>query len=97
VSAAVHQGELVVQTRGRGTLDLTAEVARLVAGSGVTTGLATAFVHHTSASLILCENADPEVRRDLERWLARAVPDGDPLFATTPRVPTTCPRTCAAR
>lgn len=80
MSAGVHRDELVVRTRGRGTTDLTAEVARIVAASGLATGLATAFVHHTSASLVLCENADPEVRRDLERWLARAVPDGDPLF-----------------
>ena len=80
MSPAVHQDELVVRTRGRGTYDVTADVTRIVAASGVARGLATLFIHHTSASLLVCENADPEVRRDLERWLARAVPDGDPLF-----------------
>lgn len=67
-------------TPGRGTYDITAEVAEVVLQSGVDTGLAHVFVHHTSASLILCENADPTVRHDLERWLQKAVPDGDPLF-----------------
>lgn len=51
-----------------------------MAASGCTTGLAQLFIHHTSASLIICENADPDVHRDLESWLARAVVDGDPLF-----------------
>ena len=65
--------------------------------SGARDGLATVFVHHTSASLIVCENADPDVRRDLDAFLARLVPDGDPLFvARPPRATTTCPRTCAA-
>jgi secondary thiamine-phosphate synthase enzyme len=80
VSPDVQRDELVVRTCGRGTYELTLEVARIVAASGVTAGLATVFVHHTSASLLVCENADPEVRADLERWLARAVPDGDALF-----------------
>jgi secondary thiamine-phosphate synthase enzyme len=69
-----------VATRGRGTYDITGEVADAVRRSGVRTGLCHCFVHHTSASLILCENADPTVRGDLERFLARLVPDGDPLF-----------------
>jgi secondary thiamine-phosphate synthase enzyme len=55
-------------------------VRAVVAGAGVATGLCHVFVAHTSASVLLCENADPDVRADLERWLARAVPDGDPLF-----------------
>ncbi|MGB0952402.1 MAG: secondary thiamine-phosphate synthase enzyme YjbQ [Planctomycetota bacterium] len=71
---------LHLPTPGRGTYDITGEVAEVVAQSGVDTGLAHVFVHHTSASLILCENADPTVRDDLEHWLARAVPDGDRLF-----------------
>jgi secondary thiamine-phosphate synthase enzyme len=75
-----HRGQLRVATRGRGTHDLTAEVARVVAASGIRDGLATIFIHHTSASLIVTENADPTVRRDLEAFLARLVPDGDPLF-----------------
>ena len=67
-------------TRGRGTYDLTARAQTAVADSGARVGLCTAFVHHTSASLIICENADPEVRGDLERFFARLVPDGDRLF-----------------
>ena len=69
---------LTVRTRGRGTYDVTADVARAVQEAAIDVGLCTVFVEHTSASLIVCENADPDVRRDLEAWLARAVPDGDP-------------------
>jgi secondary thiamine-phosphate synthase enzyme len=69
-----------VATIARGTYEITSEVARAVAAPGALDGLANVFVHHTSASVILCENADSSVRRDLERWFARAVPDGDPLF-----------------
>ena len=76
----VHRGELTVPTSKRGTYDITQQVARIVRESRVKQGLATVFIHHTSASLILCENADPEVRRDLERFFAREIPDGDPLF-----------------
>jgi secondary thiamine-phosphate synthase enzyme len=72
--------ELTVSTRGRGLYPLTAEVQRAVADSGVAAGLCNVFVHHTSASVILCENADPQVQRDLEAYLARLVKDGDPLF-----------------
>lgn len=79
----VHRGELTVETRQRGTHDITREVTRIVADSRVRAGLATVWIHHTSASLIVCENADPEVRRDLERFLARLVPDGDPIFRHT--------------
>ena len=75
-----HRSKLVIDTRGRQTIDITSEVERLVAASGIREGLTTVFVHHTSASLIICENADPDVRRDLEAWFARTVPDGDPLF-----------------
>ena len=75
-----HRGELTVATRGRGTYDITREVAAIVGASGARDGLATVFVHHTSASLIVCENADPSVRHDLEAFAARLVPDGDPLF-----------------
>lgn len=71
---------LTIETPGRGTVDVTREVDGVVRGSGIGTGLATVFLHHTSASLVVSENADPEVRRDLDRFLARLVPDGDPLF-----------------
>lgn len=74
------QTSLEQATRGRGTYDLTAQVRAAVVESGARVGLCTAFVHHTSASLIICENADPDVRADLERFLARLVPDGDSLF-----------------
>jgi secondary thiamine-phosphate synthase enzyme len=75
------RGELTVATKGRGTYDITRDVAGLVGGSKARTGLATVFVHHTSASLIICENADPSVRADLETFAARLVPDGDRMFS----------------
>lgn len=76
-----HRRELTVATSGRGTYDVTGEVARIVSDSGIRDGLATVFVHHTSASLIVCESADPSVRRDLEAFAARLVPDGDAMFS----------------
>ncbi|BAN68199.1 secondary thiamine-phosphate synthase enzyme YjbQ [endosymbiont of unidentified scaly snail isolate Monju] len=76
----MFQEMLEFDTRGRGTLDITREVQGVVARSGVHTGLCHVFVQHTSASLILCENADPDVRHDLETWFQRSVPDGDPRY-----------------
>ncbi|MDH4188714.1 MAG: secondary thiamine-phosphate synthase enzyme YjbQ [Betaproteobacteria bacterium] len=76
-----RQQIIIVQTPGRGTTDLTGEVARVVRASGLHSGLCQVFVQHTSASLILCENADPDVRRDLEMLFARLAPDGDPAYA----------------
>ena len=76
----VAQSGFVVPTRGRGFCELTAKVAEAVAASQVHTGIAHVFTTHTSCSLLICENADPTVRADLERWFARAVPDGNPLF-----------------
>lgn len=76
----VHRGELSVATRGRGTYDITQEVARIVGASRISVGIATVWIMHTSASLIVCENADPDVRRDLDAFFARLVRDGDPLF-----------------
>jgi len=75
-----HRESLQIATRGRGTVDITREVAAVVTRSGVTDGLATVFVHHTSASLIVCENADPTVRADLEVVFAGLVRDGDARF-----------------
>lgn len=75
-----RQETLSFNTRGRGTFEITDDVERVVAAAGVQAGLCHVFVHHTSASLLVCENADPVVRRDLEAFLARLVPDGDPLF-----------------
>lgn len=77
------QHELTIATRGRGFYEITAEVTELVRRSGLATGLATLHLQHTSASLLIQENADPEVRRDLERFMARLAPDGDPLFRHT--------------
>ena len=74
------QFKIDIPTQGRGTYDITREVAARVGESGVHTGLANLFIHHTSASLILCENADPAVRSDLESFMSRTVPDGDPMF-----------------
>ena len=76
----IVQQEFQLATRGRGSYDVSAEVQRIVAASGIDTGLCHVFVAHTSASLMLCENADPTVRRDLEAFMARLIPDGDPLF-----------------
>ena len=75
-----HQEQLVIDTRGRGTLDITPQVARIVGESRIDTGTCHVFLHHTSASLILCENADPTVRTDLEDFMGRLVRDGDPRF-----------------
>jgi secondary thiamine-phosphate synthase enzyme len=71
---------ITVHTRGRGTHDVTAEVARAVRASGIREGLCHLFLQHTSASLVLCENADPSVRADLETIFARLAPDGDRAY-----------------
>ncbi len=76
----IRQSSFQLQTRGRGSYPVSDEVQARVSESGIQTGICLVFVHHTSASLMLCENADPEVRADLERFMARLVPDGDPLF-----------------
>jgi secondary thiamine-phosphate synthase enzyme len=76
----LEQKILEFRTRGRGTTDITADVQRVVTASGIKKGLCTVFLQHTSASLILCENADPDVRKDLETLLSRLAPDGDPAF-----------------
>ena len=76
----IVQETLHFRTRGRGTTEITAEVARVVTESGIGRGVCTVFLQHTSASLILCENADSDVRRDLETVLARLAPDDDPAY-----------------
>ena len=76
----IGQQTLEFRSKGRGTLDVTSEVQRAVAATGVRKGVCTVFLQHTSASLVLCENADPDVRRDLETILARLAPDGDPAY-----------------
>jgi secondary thiamine-phosphate synthase enzyme len=69
-----------VHTAGQGLHEITAKVADAVTGAGIDEGLSTIFVRHTSASLVIQENADPTAKRDLERWLARLVPEGDPFY-----------------
>jgi secondary thiamine-phosphate synthase enzyme len=71
---------LAFDTKGRGLVEITADVAAWVGASGFESGLLTLFVRHTSASLLIQENAAPEVRGDLDRFMARLVPDGDPIF-----------------
>jgi secondary thiamine-phosphate synthase enzyme len=76
----VIQKTLSIRTDGRGTRDITADVNNIVADAKIHSGICHVFVHHTSASVILCENADPVVRDDLETYMSRNVPDGDPDF-----------------
>ena len=87
----ISEHTITIETRGRGTHNLSAAVDDAVRRSGLRIGLCHCFVQHTSASLILCENADPQVRRDLEAFMARLVPDGDPLFDHTDEGPDDMP------
>ena len=87
----VVQETIDFATRGRGTYDLTQRVQQVVARSGVRVGVCQVFAQHTSASLLLCENADPSVRTDLESFMQRLVPDGDPLFEHTVEGPDDMP------
>jgi secondary thiamine-phosphate synthase enzyme len=75
--------EFTIATRGRGLYEFTDDVAAWLARGRFNDGLLTLHLRHTSASLLIQENADPDVRRDLERFFARLVPDGDPLFVHT--------------
>jgi secondary thiamine-phosphate synthase enzyme len=75
-----HLSTLTVQSPGRGLVEITAEVRATLALSGIRDGLLTLFLRHTSASLVIQENADPDVRADLDRFFARLVRDGDALF-----------------
>lgn len=77
------QHELRLRTRGRGLYEFTAQVQSWIAANGFACGLLTMHVQHTSASLLVQENADPDVRRDLEAFFSRLVPDGDRLFIHT--------------
>ncbi len=75
-----HTKQWVIETRGAGLYEFTTEAREWVRSAGIVTGLLTLHVQHTSASLLIQENADPEVRSDLERFLRRLVPEGDPIF-----------------
>lgn len=70
-------GELTVATDGQGLVEITRDVGGWLAGQGITTGLITIFCRHTSASLLISENAAPAVRRDLQRWIAKVAPESD--------------------
>jgi secondary thiamine-phosphate synthase enzyme len=83
--------ELTISVHGQGLYDVTHEVAETVRGSRVSDGLATIFIRHTSASLVIQENADPAVRADLEHWLNRLVPENDPLYTHTTEGPDDMP------
>lgn len=83
----IVQHEIHIATEGRGTYDLSGDVQKAVRDSGVTSGLCHVFIRHTSASLMLCENADPSVMTDLESFMSRQVPDGDPMFTHTAEGP----------
>ena len=78
---AAYTTRLGFDTAGRGFRDIGAEVQAAVRDSGVVNGLCHLFIRHTSASLLVTENADPDVRRDLERFISRLAPDGDPAYA----------------
>ena len=82
-----HTERLVVATSGRGIHEITDRVQHAVQISEVQDGVCTVFIHHTSASVIISENADPDVRRDLDAFFARLVPDGDPIYRHTDEGP----------
>lgn len=82
---------LKVDVAGQGLYDISHKVAGVVGNSGISEGLVTVFVRHTSASLVIQENADPSVRRDLEAWLSRLVPEGDSLYTHTTEGPDDMP------
>jgi secondary thiamine-phosphate synthase enzyme len=87
----IAQHEFTVRTRGRGTYDISRQVQEFVRESGVSAGVCQVFICHTSASLMLCENADPAVLEDLETFMSRTVPDGDPMFTHTAEGPDDMP------
>ena len=79
----VSHSAIRIRTRGKGTLEITDEVARAIANSGIRDGIVTVFVRHTSASLVIMENADPSARRDLETFFEKLVPENTPWFIHT--------------
>jgi secondary thiamine-phosphate synthase enzyme len=87
----VKQETITIRTGGRGSLEISAEVNKCVSSSGINQGLCNVYIQHTSASLILCENADATVRGDLETFMGRLVPDGDAMFQHTAEGPDDMP------
>ena len=86
-----HQQQFEFATAGPGLLEITREVEQAMATSRVEVGVATVFVRHTSASLLIQENADPDVQRDLQAFFSRLVPEGDPLYRHTSEGPDDMP------
>lgn len=80
---SVHHTRFQLRTRGKGTYEITSETARAVQESGIGSGSVTVFVRHTSASLVIMENADRSAREDLETWFEKAVPESTPWFTHT--------------
>ena len=83
----MHQTALTIETSGRGLTNITQSIADVVDTANIDAGLAHVFVHHTSASLIIQENADPDVQIDLGAFFKRLVPDGDPIYRHTDEGP----------
>jgi len=79
----VQNSTIRIRTRGKGTLEITNEVRRAIEESGIRNGIVTVFVRHTSASLVIMENADPSARHDLERFFEKLVPEDTPWFSHT--------------
>ena len=91
IRVRTQTGKFKVGTRGKGTYEITEEVAAIVQDSGVSDGMVTVFVKHTSASLVIMENADPSARRDLEEYFERLVPEDTPYFIHTMEGPDDMP------
>ena len=85
------QQTISVQTSGRATIEITREVDSVLRAATISSGLCHLFIHHTSASLMVCENADPDVLGDMEAFMARLVPDGDALYRHTAEGPDDMP------
>jgi secondary thiamine-phosphate synthase enzyme len=79
----VHHSTIRIRTHGKGTFEITGEVRRAIEESGIKDGIVTVFVRHTSASLVIMENADPSARRDLEMYFEKLVPENTPWFSHT--------------
>ena len=83
----IYQESFTILTQGRGSYEITGRIQEIVARYKIDVGLCHVFIHHTSASLIFCENADPIVRKDMDTFMKHLVPDGDPMFMHTDEGP----------
>ena len=87
----IHTDTIELRTTGKGLIEVTHEVEKVVNSSQITTGLCSVFIFHTSASLLITENADPSARRDVEQWFERLAPENDPLYTHTAEGPDDMP------